>query len=88
MDPSNPKIQKAIKSLKAIKSDRVKALVAQGELYYQDNDLTNAIMSYQKAREADTRNPKLKKRLKQLMAKQTDEIASAYSEAEKLYAQG
>ena len=88
IDPGNEKIQKAIKSLKAIKHDRVKSLIAEGEDYYQAQDLPNAVVSYQKAKELDPKNSKLKKRLKQLKEKQSDESDTAYAKAQKAYSQG
>jgi len=88
MDPNNEQIQKAVKSLKAIKHDRVKALVAEAEAYYQANDLTNALLSYQNAKELDPKNTKIKKRLKQLLSKQSDQSGTIYAKAEKSYAKG
>jgi tetratricopeptide (TPR) repeat protein len=88
MDPTNEDIQKALKNLKSKKNDRIKALMAEAEEYYQSNDLLDAILSYQKAREIDPHNPKIKKRLKQLQSTQSDESEDAYAKALKCYSKG
>ncbi len=48
----------------------------------------DAILSYQKAREIDPHNPKIKKRLKQLEYKQSDESDGVYAKASKYYSEG
>ncbi len=88
MDPNNEQIQKAVKNLKTIKRDRVKALIAEGEDHYKADDLSSAIASYQKAKELDSKSSKIKKRLKQLKAMQSDESDTVYAKAKKAYAQG
>ncbi len=88
IDPGNENVKEAIKGLKAIKNDRVKALVAQAEEYYASKDFSDAIVSYQRAKEIDPKNSKVKKRLKQLLGKQSDASDSVYAKAEKSYAKG
>src|SRR5665213_1530368 len=88
MDPTNEGIQKALKNLKSKKNDRTKALMAEAEEYYQSNDLSDAILSYQKAKEIDPHNPKIKKRLKQLESNQSDASDSTYAKALKYYSGG
>src|SRR5665213_997050 len=88
MDPANEGIQKALKNLKSKKNDRTKALMAEAEEYYQSNDLLDAIHSYEQAKEIDPHNPKIKKRLKQLESKQSDESDGTYAKALKFYSEG
>ena len=88
IDPNNDDVKEAIKGLKAIKKDRVKALVAQAEDYVEAKDFSDAILSFKKAREIDPDNSKVKKRLKQLLGKQSDESDSIYAKAEKNYGNG
>jgi tetratricopeptide (TPR) repeat protein len=88
IDPNNDDVKEAIKGLKAIKKDRVKALVAQAEDYVEAKDFSDAILSFKKAREIDPDNSKVKKRLKQLLGKQSDASDSIYAKAEKNYGNG
>lgn len=88
MDPTNEEIQKALKNLKSKKNDRTKVLMAEAEEYYQSNDLSDAILSYQKAKEIDPHNPKIKKRLKQLESNQSDASNGTYAKALKCYSEG
>jgi tetratricopeptide (TPR) repeat protein len=88
IDPNNDDVKDAIKGLKAVKKDRIKALVAQGEGYVQSNDLADAILSFKKAREIDPDNSKVRKRLKQLQGKQSDASDTLYEKAETKYQNG
>jgi tetratricopeptide (TPR) repeat protein len=88
IDPDDDEVKDAIKGLKAIKKDRIKALVAQAEEYVQAKDYSDAIVTFKKAREIDPDNSKVKKALKQLLSRQSDASDSVYAKAQKNYGNG
>lgn len=88
MDPSDERFQKAITGLNAKKKDRVKALIAEAEGYYEAKDFAAALKDYQKAKEIDPENEKVRKRLKQLKSKQSDASDTVYAKAKKSYSNG
>ncbi len=88
MDPNDENLQKAVKNLKVVKNDRIKSLTAEAEDYYQAKDFSNALLAYRKAREIDPKNSKIKKRLKQLESRQSDESDTVYAKAKKSYSKG
>ncbi len=88
MDPSNQKIQNAIKTLKVNRNSRVKALIAEGDQYYQAEDYSNALVSYNKAKEIDPHSSLVKSKLKKLLTKQSSEVDGVYRNAMKAYSKG
>lgn len=85
MDPSNEKIQNSIKTLKVNRFSRIKALVAEGDQYYQAEDYSNALASYNKAKEIDPHSSLVKSKLRKLLAKQSNEVDGVYKKAMKAY---
>ena len=88
MDPNNEKIQNAIKTLKVNRLSRVKALIAEGDQYYQAQDYPNALASYNKAKEIDSHNSLVKSKLKKLLSKQSSEVDGVYAKAMKASSKG
>lgn len=85
MDPNNEKVQKAIKALNVNRTSRIKALISEGDQYYQGQDYSDALVNYNKAKEIDPRNSLVKGRLKKLLSKQTTELDAVYAKALKSY---
>src|ERR1019366_5210429 len=67
---------------------RVKALIDEGDQYYQSKDYTDAFESYVKASKIDSHNSTVKKRLKQLKSKQSTELDSIFAKALKFGSKG
>ena len=88
MDPSNQKVQSAIKTLKVNRLSRIKALVTEGDQYYQAEDYSNALSSYNKAKEIDPHSSLVKSKLKKLFTKQSSEVDGVYEKAKKAYSKG
>lgn len=88
MDPNNEKIQNAIKTLKVNRLSRIKAFIAEGDQYYQAQDYSDALASYNKAKEIDSHNSLVKSKLKKLLSKQSSEVDGVYAKAVKAYSKG
>ncbi len=88
MDPNNEKVQKAIKALKVNRLSRVKALLAEGDQYYQEQDYSNALGSYNKAKLIDPHNSQVRTKLRKLLSKQSSQVDAVYAKALKAYKKG
>lgn len=88
MDPNNEKVQKAVKALNVNRISRIKALIAEGDQYYQGQDYSDALVSYNKAKEIDPHNSLVKARIKKLLSKQSTELDTVYAKALKSYSKG
>ncbi len=88
MDPNNEKAQKAIKTLRINRLSRVKALLTEGDQYYQEQDYSNALASYNKAKEIDPPNSLVRSKLRKLLSKQSSQVDAVYAKALKAYKKG
>lgn len=88
MDPNNEKVQNAIKTLKVNRLSRIKALVAEGDQYYQAQDYSDALDSYNKAKNIDPHSSLVKSKLKKVLSKQSSEVDNVYSKAKSAYSRG
>lgn len=88
MDPSNERIQKAVKGVKVGNAARIKALLAEGDTYYSAKDYSAAFETYLRASKIDSRSPQVKARLKKLKSRQTTEIDLVFAKAMKFASKG
>lgn len=79
MDPSNPKVQNAIKKLKLKSSQKVNALLAEGDELYQEKDYEGALSKYLNAKNISPGNSAIKKRLSKLHKNQSSDLDRLYT---------
>lgn len=88
MDPSNERIQKAVKGVRVGNAARIKALLSEGDAYYSAKDYSAAFETYLRASKIDPRSPQVKARLRKLRSRQTSEIDLVFAKAMKFASKG
>jgi tetratricopeptide (TPR) repeat protein len=85
MDPDNEKILNAVKNIKVKNTERVKALLAEGDEFYEEKNYSDAYGSYSKASKIDSHSSKVKSRLTKLKKNQAKDTDAIFVKAMKYY---
>ena len=85
MDPNNGKVLNAVKNIKVKNTERVKALLAEGDGFYEEKNYPDAYGSYLKASKIDPHSSAAKSRLVKLKKNQTKDTAAVFEKAIKYY---
>lgn len=86
MDPENASAKKAIQSAKVNNNLKVKALVAEGDEFYNAKDYSDALISYLKAAKLAPSNASVKKKVAKLKSNQSKDTKNVLEKAMKYYA--
>lgn len=86
MDPDNQSAKKAIRAAKVNNKLQVKALVAEGDEFYDAKDYSDALISYLKAQKLDSSNASVRKKVAKLKSSQSKDTKNVLEKAMKYYA--
>ncbi len=87
MDPTNEKVVTAVKNAKVKSTERVKALLSEGDEFYEAKNYSDAYSSYLKANKIDPHSSAAKSRLVKLKKNQAKATDAVFVRAMKCYSE-